>query len=43
VEYIFSDKTGTLTQNHMDFKKLTIGGKPYDSENMSEKELKRYP
>ena len=27
VEFIFSDKTGTLTQNKMDFKKCSIGGK----------------
>jgi len=26
IEYIFSDKTGTLTCNIMDFKKLSIGG-----------------
>ncbi|KAJ8338934.1 hypothetical protein SKAU_G00357200 [Synaphobranchus kaupii] len=29
IEYIFSDKTGTLTQNIMAFKKCTIGGKTY--------------
>ena len=29
IEYIFSDKTGTLTQNYMEFKKLIAGGVPY--------------
>jgi len=29
IDYIFSDKTGTLTQNLMEFKKLSINGKPF--------------
>uniref|UniRef100_A0AAQ5YD66 Phospholipid-transporting ATPase n=1 Tax=Amphiprion ocellaris TaxID=80972 RepID=A0AAQ5YD66_AMPOC len=30
IEYIFSDKTGTLTQNIMAFKKCTIAGRSYE-------------
>jgi phospholipid-translocating ATPase len=37
IEYIFSDKTGTLTQNIMSFNKCSIGGTcygdVYDSSN----------
>lgn len=29
VEFIFSDKTGTLTQNIMVFRKCSINGKPF--------------
>lgn len=29
VDYIFSDKTGTLTRNVMEFKLLHVGGKLY--------------
>ena len=29
VEFVFSDKTGTLTQNKMEFKKCSINGKIY--------------
>ncbi|GIY86173.1 probable phospholipid-transporting ATPase VA [Caerostris darwini] len=32
VEYIFSDKTGTLTENNMVFRRCTIGGVDYDHE-----------
>ena len=31
VEYIFADKTGTLTYNQMDFKKCSIKGQLFDS------------
>lgn len=33
IEYIFSDKTGTLTQNSMQFRHCTIGGKEYMGDN----------
>ena len=29
VEYVFSDKTGTLTANIMEFKKFTAGNRSY--------------
>lgn len=29
IHYVFSDKTGTLTQNIMTFKKCSINGKTY--------------
>ncbi|KAF3702330.1 Phospholipid-transporting ATPase IC [Channa argus] len=36
IEYIFSDKTGTLTQNIMQFKKCTIGGHSYGNPTTAE-------
>jgi magnesium-transporting ATPase (P-type) len=35
VSYIFSDKTGTLTQNIMEFKQFTAGGISYGKMNPS--------
>ena len=29
IDYIFSDKTGTLTKNYMEFKKVSIGDYHY--------------
>ncbi len=34
IEYVFSDKTGTLTQNVMVFRHCTIGGKVYRGEDV---------
>lgn len=31
IEYIFSDKTGTLTENIMDFRQISVGQKSYGS------------
>ncbi|XP_039517002.1 phospholipid-transporting ATPase IC [Pimephales promelas] len=36
IEYIFSDKTGTLTQNIMAFKKCTIAGRTYGDSNSAD-------
>lgn len=36
IEYIFSDKTGTLTQNIMQFKKCTIAGRSYGDATTAE-------
>lgn len=29
IQYVFSDKTGTLTRNEMEFRQCSIGGIPY--------------
>lgn len=44
VEYIFSDKTGTLTKNLMDFKCLTVAKKAYGRQStLSPDEIRRLP
>lgn len=36
MEYIFSDKTGTLTKNIMDFKCVTAAGISYGKTDMTD-------
>jgi phospholipid-transporting ATPase len=36
IEYVFSDKTGTLTKNLMVFKKISVAGKAYGNNNEEE-------
>ena len=38
VEYVFSDKTGTLTRNIMEFKKFIANGLPYGVDNPTDME-----
>uniref|UniRef100_A0A8C8DMF2 Phospholipid-transporting ATPase n=1 Tax=Oryzias sinensis TaxID=183150 RepID=A0A8C8DMF2_9TELE len=40
IKYIFSDKTGTLTQNIMTFNKCSINGKPYGEQLDSNVKIK---
>jgi len=48
VEFVFSDKTGTLTQNKMEFKKCLIGGRIYgdtwadDNERANDVEIRNF-
>lgn len=41
ITYVFSDKTGTLTQNVMDFRRLSIKGQTYGSDNRMDSDSKR--
>ena len=40
IEYVFSDKTGTLTQNVMEFKKFSCGAYSYGISNRKPTSLK---
>lgn len=35
ISYIFTDKTGTLTENVMEFKKFSVGGELFSAEDMN--------
>ena len=36
IEYLFSDKTGTLTCNQMELKQICVGGKIYSAKKKSD-------
>ena len=38
VKFIFTDKTGTLTKNYMEYKAMSINGKIYGLNNKEKKE-----
>ena len=39
VSFIFSDKTGTLTRNEMEFKSMCVGGVLYESMEVEGKQI----
>lgn len=41
ITYVFSDKTGTLTQNVMDFRRLSIKGEAFGSDNRMDADSKQ--
>lgn len=43
IEFLFSDKTGTLTCNEMEFKKCVIGAKVYNLNELAQKDFTRFP
>lgn len=43
IAFIFSDKTGTLTCNEMEFKKCSISGKVYSNQELIQKDLSTFP
>lgn len=43
IEFLFSDKTGTLTCNEMEFKKCSINGRIYSLKELTNKDFSTYP
>mmetsp|Transcript_20037 Transcript_20037/g.17118 ORF Transcript_20037/g.17118 Transcript_20037/m.17118 type:complete len:125 (+) Transcript_20037:1212-1586(+) len=44
IEYIFSDKTGTLTKNIMEFKMLSVNGRAYgEKRDLKDEVLQKRP
>mmetsp|Transcript_25517 Transcript_25517/g.19271 ORF Transcript_25517/g.19271 Transcript_25517/m.19271 type:complete len:147 (-) Transcript_25517:2318-2758(-) len=43
IDYIFADKTGTLTANIMEFKVCSVGGKIFDDSSFEEEDIEEVP
>jgi len=43
IDYIFADKTGTLTANIMEFKVCSVGGKIFDDQSYQQEDIQEVP